>query len=321
MLGAVLGSVAGNLIGAGMADRNAAKAAKRNYEYGELAAQNAYGRQIDQWNRENQYNTYKAQRERMEEAGLSVGMMASGAAGASNAGGLSSVPQNQSAGTREPIRGEGYMANIVNALALRKQESEIDVNKSVAERNRAESGVVPTKEDYMKSQTEVNALLGENIKARTAGQLLANNLQEQTMPVNVEIAKQQYEKNKTLLEQYIEDLTATRLQNEFSRGTLDGRMQIVEQDLKSKVMGIAMQGVQIEAAKMGIVMTDAQIDLIRKQWYTESAHQSEMYARSGVLDKTGQILSRDVDWYDTKAVTGVISSLVQSGASILRAGR
>jgi hypothetical protein len=51
------------------------QAAKLNYEYGEKAAENAYQRQMEMYERSYQDQSYSAMRQQMEDAGLSVGLL------------------------------------------------------------------------------------------------------------------------------------------------------------------------------------------------------------------------------------------------------
>lgn len=89
---------------------NAAEAAKnRSYMTAEREAQNQWN--LDQWNRENEYNSASSQRERLEEAGLNPYLMMSGgssgtASSVSSAG--TGTPQNP---TADPVRQIPYQPN------------------------------------------------------------------------------------------------------------------------------------------------------------------------------------------------------------------
>ena len=62
------------------------QAARLNYEYGEMAAENAYKRQLAMYERSYQDQSYSAMRKQMEDAGLSVGLMYGGNGGLGHAG-------------------------------------------------------------------------------------------------------------------------------------------------------------------------------------------------------------------------------------------
>jgi hypothetical protein len=74
------------------------QAAKLNYEYGEKAAENAYKRQMEMYERSYQDQSYSAMRQQMEDAGLSVGLMY-GSGGSGGAGGATTgAPQGETGG-------------------------------------------------------------------------------------------------------------------------------------------------------------------------------------------------------------------------------
>lgn len=74
------------------------QAAKLNYEYGELAAENAYQRQMAMYERSYKDQSFSAMRQQMEDAELSVGLMYGGS-GAGGAGGATTgAPQGETGG-------------------------------------------------------------------------------------------------------------------------------------------------------------------------------------------------------------------------------
>ena len=74
------------------------QAAKLNYEYGELAAENAYQRQMSMYERSYQDQSYAAMREQMEDAGLSVGLMYGGGGSGGAGGATTGAPQGETGG-------------------------------------------------------------------------------------------------------------------------------------------------------------------------------------------------------------------------------
>lgn len=74
------------------------QAAKLNYEYGEKAAENAYQRQMEMYERSYQDQSYSAMRQQMEDAGLSVGLMYGGGGNGGAGGATTGAPQGETGG-------------------------------------------------------------------------------------------------------------------------------------------------------------------------------------------------------------------------------
>lgn len=74
------------------------QAAKLNYEYGEKAAENAYQRQMQMYERSYQDQSYSAMRQQMEDAGLSVGLMYGGGGSGGVGGATTGAPQGETGG-------------------------------------------------------------------------------------------------------------------------------------------------------------------------------------------------------------------------------
>lgn len=74
------------------------QAAKLNYEYGEKAAENAYQRQMEMYERSYKDQSYSAMRQQMEDAGLSVGLMYGGGSPGGAGGATTGAPQGETGG-------------------------------------------------------------------------------------------------------------------------------------------------------------------------------------------------------------------------------
>lgn len=88
------------------------QAAKTNYEYGELAAQNAYNRQMEMYQRSYQDQSYAAQKQQMKDAGLSVGLMYGQGASGGGAGSMTGAPQGETGGAVAGDAGAAISASI-----------------------------------------------------------------------------------------------------------------------------------------------------------------------------------------------------------------
>lgn len=130
------------------------QAANLNYTYGEKAAENAYKRQMEMYERSYKDQSYQAMRGQMEDAGLSVGLMYGGAGSGGGIGAMSGAPQGATGGAHAGAA-EGpaaqQAANIATAeLGLRMANAKADLGvkkaqikdiEASAEAKRAEAGL------------------------------------------------------------------------------------------------------------------------------------------------------------------------------------
>lgn len=128
-------------------------AAQTNYKYGQMAAQNAFNRQMYMYERSYNDQSYAAMRKQMEDAGLSVGLMyGGGGASGGGAGSMSGAPKGDTggaqAGQADSPAAQAAMRNEQLRLGLElrnlaKQgevmDSERDKNLADAARQQAEA--------------------------------------------------------------------------------------------------------------------------------------------------------------------------------------
>lgn len=128
------------------------QAAKLNYEYGEKAAENAYKRQMEMYERSYQDQSYAAMRGQMEDAGLSVGLMYGGGGAGGVGGATTGAPQGETGGA-EAGRADGTAAQQAAAIQqaqmglglvsmkkdLAMKDAQIDEINAAAAKQRAEA--------------------------------------------------------------------------------------------------------------------------------------------------------------------------------------
>lgn len=128
------------------------QAAKLNYEYGEKAAENAYKRQMEMYERSYQDQSYAAMRGQMEDAGLSVGLMYGGGGSGGAGGATTGAPQGETGGA-EAGRADGPAAQQAAAIqqaqmglglvSMKKdlaiKDAQIEEINAAAEKQRAEA--------------------------------------------------------------------------------------------------------------------------------------------------------------------------------------
>lgn len=122
-----------------------------NYKYGEMAAENAYKRQMEMYERSYQDQSYSAMRKQMEDAGLSVGLMYGGSGSGGGSGAMSGAPMGATgtggAGQADSPAAQ-KMANMKVmevGLAMQAKKAEIDLIK--AQTNQADANAEKTRED------------------------------------------------------------------------------------------------------------------------------------------------------------------------------
>lgn len=215
-------------------------AAELNYSYGEKAAENAFGRQMEMYNRSYQDESPAAKKKQLEDAGLSVGLMYSQGGGMGGAGTATTAPQGGGAGGqqggRAPSGPEQQMAGIRAmelGLQFARMKSEIDVNKSAAEKNRAEAEATS---GYRGDEARAST---EKTKIDTEIGKLNLNLGQQTFTENITRAVLENEQRRseiklneaetTQREKQIEVMTA-----EIAKTMSQTDLNILEQTLRSE---------------------------------------------------------------------------------------
>lgn len=136
-------------------------AAKTNYEYGETAAQNAYQRMLEQYQREYKDQSYGAMRGQMEDAGLSVGLMyggggASGGGTGSTGGGIQGETGGAQAGQAvNPASLEALnMQRKMLGLQMANAVADLDLKKANAKKAEADADSAEAAAEKAKEETE-----------------------------------------------------------------------------------------------------------------------------------------------------------------------
>lgn len=154
-LAGIIGSASGILNTLGVGRRGqirqqkemAENAAKINYKYGEMAAENAFERQQVLYNRTYQDQSYANQVAQMDAAGLSPGLMyGKGGAGGGGAGSTTGAPMGATGATGAGMAADpnaqlqALMSLRQVRLSERKNEAEINLLNSQADALKAETG-------------------------------------------------------------------------------------------------------------------------------------------------------------------------------------
>lgn len=128
----VVGDVAsaiGNVVSTNKTNNNNMAINRMNNEFNAAEAQKVRDFQLDMWNRENEYNTASAQRQRLSAAGLNPYLMMSGG----NAGTASSAGSTSPASAASPLSMQrqdfsGFSNTLSTALQIANQTKETNAN-------------------------------------------------------------------------------------------------------------------------------------------------------------------------------------------------
>lgn len=175
----VLGAIAGAVGSSALQLGSNMLSAKQNYEYSRnlneqqfkyqrvlQKAQNDWNEA--QWNRENEYNDYSSQVERMQKAGLNVGMMFGGnnvLSASSLQSSIPSSPSSTSANFHQPVDILGSLNSSLNR-ALEKKKMDLQeklLDKSLAREDRK----LDIEDKSVTSQKDLNEILGRKADAET----------------------------------------------------------------------------------------------------------------------------------------------------------
>lgn len=269
-----IGTAVGGVVGAvgGLITGNAAEkkqkrqqralndqAAATNYEYNEMAAENAYARTMKMYERELSDNSPAAQRKRLEDAGMSVGLMYGGAGttGGANVGqmaqgaGASGAAQAGQA-TREAESRQLAIQQQGIALQASKMASEIDLNKANAEALRADAekkkGVdTELAETTIKSITEdiknkEIQRLGMKIQNRIDG--VKANINEATLETQIWKIEAEYELLEEQITKAIRENEIGEEMLETTKATMKAQLENLLADTIQKIAGTALTNEQ-----------------------------------------------------------------------------
>lgn len=153
---------------------------EKQYEMNERAANNAYARTLKMYERQLQDNSASAQRQRLEEAGLNVGLMYGAAGGGAGAAG-SATTTPQAAGQGAGSGASLHQTRTIDPAAVagvREIESRAKLNESLAkkaEADAAESGASKGKiEAETKTIDELRTWVTADARERAKSQWIDN---------------------------------------------------------------------------------------------------------------------------------------------------
>lgn len=246
----------------------------------------------------------EAQVSHLKNAGLNPALMyAKGGTGGSTGGGGASVGGAQASDTTS--RQMASNAQSMTGLAMMKAQSEIEVNKSVAERNRAEAtkaaGV-----DTQKGLTEI-----ESMKLQQEYQKISNEIQSATKETVIDTMEQGL---KNLTAKYDKIISETA-KNEAEIQTINELRELQGKELIARA---ALQKSGVSVNNEHIKMMENQISEI---WGKLSLHGQEIQVERDKLEIELQKLDWSKTAFSISQVQDAIKAIAQGVAAFLLFGK
>lgn len=249
------------------------KRAQLEFDLNEKAAQNAYARQVEQYQRQladaREWDNPAAQRARLEDAGLNPALMYDGSSGSASgtlgATAAPSVPQGRASVGTSPLDSG---SNFINAMLAMSQTRK---NNAEAKASEASVGEIESREALNKANAE---LIAQNVISKK----IQNYVDECVKSDNVSIIKQNAKK---ALEEYKQAVFGTKSaeeqskQSEFKTDQERERAKQAAQATYMFLVDLALKSNEIEAQRLGLSLTQEQINLARENVRKQSAEASQ----------------------------------------------
>lgn len=263
--GAALGT-AKSAVESGISDRSYKKRADYDYELGEKQAENAYQRQLEFWNKTNEYNTPANQRARLEAAGLNPALMYGSGSGSNTAGYMSGATQGSKAG------GSAYNPRIslgeaVNAAMQVAQIRNIDAD---TQKKKAETA-------YTDVSTSSETIRQDLLSSQVIGQDLANGLSDFDLSLkrelrsnSVELSNQSVSRLRNQNDKLNAEITDVMNRNAM----FPERLALLRQQYALNNAQIGALDARTALARSGINLNESQVQLIEERIQQISAEVS-----------------------------------------------
>lgn len=279
--GAAAAASAGNSIGSGVKSKKKMKfAAELNHKYSEMAAEEAYRRQMEMYERVYQDESYQNRVKQMREAGLSVGLMYGQGAQGGGAGATTGAPAGNTSQSIDPGLGaaaaenanlsRGGLALIEasrNMAQLKNIESQTNLNEATAKKAEAEAEtqqanaglltekmiteqqsrepmINSIKEDVKNKQVE-RAAMGVDIAIKR----IEFEIKEGTKGAEIEKVKTNVEAAKADVEKTIEEIRGLSIDNEIKDEAMATIVSTYKAKLGNIVTDTLLKDEQIECTK------------------------------------------------------------------------
>jgi hypothetical protein len=298
-IGAGLSSMFGGLgssIGAGVKNKNQYDYTRRLIQDQEnswkVQADYANDIAIDNWNRQNAYNTPENQRKLYEAAGLNPALLYSGgASGVSGAGSIDATPSASMPGASFNAAGPEIQGDLVSRfLALRDAKATIDLKESQARENDSKVAVNQTVADL----NEAKSIL-------TQSQTLSTDVKREIDRFNLDFLEDTRFIN-------IQQAATNLFKTQAATQALIDSAALNREKLKREPLMRAQIQANIENFAFTQAVAKAQEALLKANTKVSYSELTRIGATVRNLDATSSLTEKTTDWFDANQVKGFVDS-------------
>lgn len=303
---------------------------KRNEKNAKEAADLAYERQVEQWNRENKYNSPSSQLKRYAQAGLNPNLIYGGSgAEAGNAGSLSDVSPSYMSGRWSMPDISANALTVAQARNLNAQTARIDklngltdtqIESMLQNIKESDSRIDVNKQSIegIKTQMQLNLvncetgmqqylLLGE----QRASLLLSNLLSSRTLRDQVRIWSNKARISDVDAEFYYKNAVVGLAQAYATLNNTDADSLLKHSNIKLNAtqgeLNNAIAGYYTEVGRNEKLLNDAgRADLIINGMKLQNGVQARQFK---YLELQNQIAKKEKSWYEVKQLVGMVSDV------------
>lgn len=354
--GAAAAASAGSSIGSGVKSKKKMKfAAELNHKYSEMAAEAAYRRQMEMYERVYHDESYQNRVNQMREAGLSVGLMYGQGAQGGGAGATTGAPAGNTNQNIDPglNAAAAENANVTrgglalieasrNIAQVKNIESNTGLNEAAAKKAEAEAEAaranagLSTEKKITEAQTRdalVQKLRSEGALNEADAKL--KNAERELIGVDTSLKKIDLEVKSSTKEWKMSEIRDQAMKahedllyaiEQVNQATIDTEVKRETKETVIKTYYAEMKRIQSEYVKniSGSVLNEQQVELIYQQaWGTwwENEHKGNRVAIETALKRADQELdAMRIDVEDRRTIVSALSNILGSfgGAMILR---
>lgn len=354
--GAAAAASAGNSIGASVKSKRKMKfAAALNHKYSEMAAEAAYKRQMEMYERVYQDESYQNRVKQMREAGLSVGLMYGQGAQGGGAGATTGAPAGNTNQNIDPGLGAAAAenANVTrgglalveasrNIAQVKNIESQTDLNEAAAKKAEADAAAarenagltaekkiteMQTRDALIQKLRSEGALNEADAKLKNAERELTG-VDTALKKIDLEVKESTKEWKKSEIRDQAQKAHEDLLYaiEQVNQSKVDTEVKQRTKETVIKTYYAEMKRIQSEYVKniAGALLSEQQIELVYQQaWGTwwENNHKGNRIAIETALKRADQELeAMRIDVEDRRTIVSALSNILGSfgGAMILR---
>lgn len=357
--GAAAAASAGSSIGSGVKSKKKMKfAAELNHKYSEMAAEAAYRRQMEMYERVYQDESYQNRVKQMRDANLSVGLMYGQGAQGGGAGATTGAPAGNTSQNIDPGLGAAAAenANVTRgALALveasrniaqvKNIESNTNLNEAAAKKAEAEAAAarenagltaekkiteVQTRDALVQKLKSEGALNEADAKIKNAErELIGVDTSLKKIDLEVKSSTKEWKKSEIrdqAMKAHEDMLYAIE---QVNQAKIDTEVKQKTKETVIKTYYAEMKRIQSEYVKniAGSLLNEQQIELVYQQaWGTwwENSHKGNRLAIETALKRIDQELETwRIDVEDRRTIVNGLSNILGSfgGAMIIRGAK